>query len=406
MHIRPDVLRCVLRNGGITLLALGLALVALPAAAQLERQHALRMHDRLVGVPPDAVTLDAMETLIAQGDPEAAAELAMQNPVFYNSTLKTWIAPWTNVAQDVFVPLNDYTATVIGIIRDDRPFTDVLTSNTLYIGRGGAVDNGQGVVPNAYSPSDNRHYEQLESMGVDLSNTTDFIPWTQDSLPGSMLDASESAGVITSRAAAEAYYSAGTNRRMWRFLAINYLCVDMEQLSDNSRSVDRIRQDVSRSPGGESEIFLNQCSGCHTGMDPMSGAFAYFDWDDTQERMVHTRGQVQLKYLQNGNSFPFGYVTTDNRWDNYWREGQNAIFGWNDSLSGGGYGVKTMGEEVANSRGFARCQVQKVFQQVCFREPADEFERNEVESIATDFEDLGYSMKTVFAKVAAYCMDD
>jgi hypothetical protein len=141
-------------------------------------------------------------------------------------------------------------------------------------------------------------------------------------------------------------------------------------------------------------------------MDPMSGAFAYFDWDDTQERMVHTRGQVQLKYLQNGNSFPFGYVTTDNRWDNYWREGQNAIFGWNDSLSGGGYGVKTMGEEVANSRGFARCQVQKVFQQVCFREPADEFERNEVESIATDFEDLGYSMKTVFAKVAAYCMDD
>jgi hypothetical protein len=221
-----------------------------------------------------------------------------------------------------------------------------------------------------------------------------------------MLDSSESAGIVTSRAAAEAFFSAGTNRAMWRFTAINYLCVDMEQLSDNTRPVDRIRQDVSRSPGGDSDIFLNQCSGCHSGMDPLSGAYAYFDWDEDQERMVHTRGQVQLKNLINGSNFPFGYVTTDNRWDNYWREGQNATFGWSDSLPGGGYGVRSLGEEVANSRGFARCQVQKVFQQVCFREPANEIERNEVESIATDFEDLGYSMKTVFAKVAAYCMDD
>jgi hypothetical protein len=346
-----------------------------------------------------------MEALLP-GDPEGAAAIAMQNPVFYNSTLKTWVTPWTNVDQTVFAPLNDYTATVIGIIRDDRPFTEVLTSNTIYIGRGGNVDNGQGVVPAAYSQTDNQHYEQLESMGVDLANRVDFVSSSQDTLPGSMLDASESAGVITTRAAGEAFFSAGTNRRMWRYLAMNHLCVDMEQLSDTSRPVDRIRQDVSRSPGGDSQIFLNTCSGCHSGMDPMSGAFAYFEWDDAQERVLHTRGDVQLKHLINGSSFPFGYVTVDNRWDNYWREGQNAIFGWSDTLPGGGYGVKSLGEEVANSRGFARCQVQKVFRQVCFREPADEIERNRVESIATDFEDFGYSMKTVFGKVAAYCMDD
>ena len=382
----------------------GLLLAA--AAGAAPRDSANRMHDRLVGVPPDAVTLDAMELLIANLDPQGAADLAMQNPAFYNSTLKSWITPWTNEAMTVFAPLNDYTATVIGIIRDERPFTEVLTGDDVYIGRGGQANNGQGIVPNAYSPTDNLHYEQLESMGVDLSNPVDFVPWGQDSLPGSMLASSESAGVITTRAAAEAFFKAGTNRAMWRFTAMNYLCVDMEDLSDTSRANDRIRQDVSRSPGGDSQIFLNTCSGCHSGMDPMAGAYAYFEWDETQQRMLHTRGDVQLKNLINGSSFPFGYVTVDSRWDNYWREGQNAIFGWDDTLPGGGYGVKSMGEEVANSRGFARCQVQKVFSQVCLREPADETERNQVESIATTFEDFGYNLKDVFGLVAAYCMDD
>ncbi len=39
-------------------------------------------------------------------------------------------------------------------------------------------------------------------------------------------------------AAAEAFFSAGTNRRMWRFTAINYLCRDMEQLHDVTRPGD------------------------------------------------------------------------------------------------------------------------------------------------------------------------
>ena len=41
---------------------------------------------------------------------------------FYNVTLKNFAAPWTNRDQSVFVPLNDYIATVIGMIRDDRAF--------------------------------------------------------------------------------------------------------------------------------------------------------------------------------------------------------------------------------------------------------------------------------------------
>ena len=68
---------------------------------------------------------------------------------------------------------------------------------------------------------------------------------------------------------------------MFRFTMINHLCHDMEQLMDTTRPTDRIRQDVARSPGGDSRIFLNNCVGCHSGMDPMAQAFAYYNFDAT-----------------------------------------------------------------------------------------------------------------------------
>ena len=86
------------------------------------------------------------------------------------------------------------------------------------------------------------------------------------------------AGVMTTRAAAKAFFIDGTNRAMFRFTLLNHMCDDLEQVKDITRVPDRIRQDVSRSPGGDSRLFLNNCIGCHSGMDPLAGAFAYYDY--------------------------------------------------------------------------------------------------------------------------------
>jgi hypothetical protein len=375
--------------------ALLCALLASPAAAG-PREQAKRLHDRLVGVPPDGATLDAMAARLASGDGLGAADLALQDPAFYTTSLKNWVTPWTNVERTVFAELNDYTATVIGMIRDDVPFTEVLSADLVYVG-------APGVVNPAYSHTDNEHYRQLELQRVDLSDPTQLVPVAQSTLPGSQLVASETAGVITTRAAGLAFFSAGTNRRMWRFTAINYLCRDMEELKDISRPVDRIRQDVSRSPGGDSTIFQNSCSGCHSGMDAVAGAFAYFEFDEAQQRVVHTRGVVQPKHLINANVFPYGWITSDDRWDNYWREGSNANLGWGSTPSGG-FGAKSLGQEVAASRAFSVCQVEKVFEHVCFRPPSSLAEVAEVERIADVFEAQSYSMRRVFAEVGVYCM--
>ncbi len=190
---------------------------------------------------------------------------------------------------------------------------------------------------------------------------------------------------------------------MWRFTAINYMCRDMEQLNDITRPSDRVRQDVTRSPGGDSRIFHNTCVGCHSGMDAIVGAFAYFEWDMEAGRVVFTPGQVSGKHLINADTFPFGHITTSDRWDNFWRSGPNAALGWRGETSGGN-GPKSMGTEVANSRAFSECQVEKAFERICLRPPGDPTDRAEIQRVADVFETRSYSMKRVFAEVATYCM--
>jgi hypothetical protein len=384
--------------------ALGLTLGAWqPAAhAQITRDQAKRLHDRITGVPPTAAVLDQMTGMA----PLAAADIATSQSAFYNVTLKNFAAPWTNRDQSAFVPLNDYTATVIGMVRDEIPFNTLLSADILYVGTGGSP---------AYSPANNLHYQDLEDRNVDLR--TALVQTTQSSLTGIPTEAT--AGIMTTRAAAKAFFILGTNRAMFRFTMLNHLCHDLEQVQDTSRATDRIRQDISRSPGGDSRLFLNGCVGCHAGMDPLAQAFARYNFvvppnggeDDGQ--IQYTPGSVQAKYTINPDNFVQGYITPDDRWENRWREGPNQILGWPNNSPpridvannvGAGTGAKSMGMELANSQAFAKCQVEKVFRRVCFRSPSDSTDRGEVDRIVGIFQSQNYSLKRVFQETGVYCM--
>lgn len=377
----------------ILLAALGLLCTGMLSVAQAgPREQAKRIHDRLAGVPPTDSVLQQMETAIANDDPQGAADIAMQNPNFYNVTLKNFAAPWTNRDRSVFVPLNDYIATVVGMIRDDVPFDTLLSADLLYVG-------SPGLGLPQYSNSNNDHYVQMETEGRDMM--TGLVATTQSSLTG--LPPNATAGIMTTRAAAEAFFIAGTNRAMFRFTLLNHMCNDMEQVLDLKRTPDRIRQDVSRSPGGDSRLFLNNCIGCHSGMDPMAQAFAYYNFNAATGSIEYTPGVVQPKYFNNEANFPFGYRTPDDHWDNYWREGQNRFLGWDQSLPGSGNGAKSLGEELAASDAFASCQVKKVFRAVCLRAPEDAADRTRIAQMTSMFQ-TNYSMKQTFAEAAVYCM--
>jgi hypothetical protein len=376
-------------------LGLALALVAQVAAAgPNERAQAKRMYDAIAGVPPDDATLTAMETKIVSGDARSAALMATNDPAFYNVTLKNLVTPWTNRDQTVFAPLNDYTATVIGMVHDDLPFNKALSDDILY------TVNDSSLPP--VSNNNNDHYEQAELKNVDLS--TKLTKTQQSTVYGT--PAAGTAGLLTTRAASAAFFIAGTNRAMFRFTMLNHLCHDMETVHDTTRPPDRIRQDVSRSPGGDSRLFLNNCIGCHSGMDPMAQAFAYYNYDGmdaTAGKLVYTPGTVQAKYFINSDNFKPGFITPDDSWENRWRHGPNTVLHWSTSLSGSGSGAKSLGDELANSDAFAECQVQKVFKAVCFRAPASDADRTTVKTIAGQFKAGGYLLRQVFADTAASC---
>ena len=380
--------------------ACGLALLAAQAATPAfagPTEQAERIYERLAGVQPSPAVLAQMVTAITnqpgQAGLVAAAAIATDPktaPTFYNVVLKNMVMPWTNRDQTVFVPFNDYAATVIGMVRDNIPFNTVLSGDILY------TVNAPGLP--GVSPANNNHYAMAETNGVDLSAA--LVPTTQSAAYG--IPAAATAGVITSAGGSGAFFINGTNRAMFRFTMINHMCNDMETLMDTSRPTDRIRQDVARSPGGDSRIFLNNCVGCHSGMDPNAQAFAYYNFDTTSTQLVYTAGQVQPKYHINSQNFPQGFVTPDDSWSNRWRAGPNSVFGWNSALPGSGNGAKSWGQEIAGSQQFAACKVKQVFQTVCFRTPTSTQDIGAAATIASSFQS-GYNLKTVFQQVAAAC---
>jgi hypothetical protein len=354
------------------------------------RAAATLLYTRITGVPPDAATLNAMEPLIAT-NVQGAAAMATAAPQFYNVTLKNMFLPATNRDQSVFVPLNDYVATAIGMIKDDVPFNTALSADILY--------TLSGSLP-APSAANNDHYSTADTNNVDISKS--LVKTTQTAVYGSTI---APAGLITTRASSSAFFINGTNRAMFRFTLVNHLCRDMEQVQDTSRPTDMIRQDVASSPGGDSRVYLNNCIGCHSGMDPMARAFAYYNFDAvTTMQTQYTAGTVNAKYFINSTNNKFGFVTPDDTWFNRWRAGPNALaLGFDPTLPGTGKGAASLGAELAASDAFADCQVQKAFKAVCLRAPSSQADLTAVGTIKAAFKANGYKMKQVFADAAVYC---
>jgi hypothetical protein len=373
-----------------------MALIAANAlAANPNADQATRIYNRIAGVPPAASVLGQMMAT----DPVSAAIIATQDPAFYNNTVRNLAAPWTNRDQSVFVPLNDYIATVVGMVRDDVPFNTLLSADLLYV-----ADSAAGVP--AYSPANNAMYLAMDENNVDMK--AHLLKTTQSALTG--VPAAATAGVLTTRAAAAAFFINGTNRAMFRFTMMNHLCSDLQTIMDITRPPDRIRQDVTRSPGGVSTLFLTNCIGCHSGMDPMAQAFAYYNFSNTDPttagttgQIVYTGGQVQPKYHINNTNFPQGFSTMDDAWNNRWRTGPNEILGWS-ATGGSGNGAKSLGEELESSAAFSSCQVTRVFKTVCFRAPNSAADVSQVKSMIASFQAHNYSLRQAFAEGAAYCM--
>ncbi len=356
------------------------------------RDVAFRIFSRVNGVPPAAAKLDELEALVVAGKLKEAALSAINDPggAFYNITLKNAVARWTNRDATPRVPLNDYVATVLGMIRDDVPFNQVLTADILYtVNTAGAP---------AYSLANNQHYEFAETAQAPLQ--TALVKQTQTAVART-IPAAAVAGVMTTRAFGDAFYRAGTNRRAVAFTLQTFLCKELEELHDNTRADVRVRRDVTRAPGGDSAMFRNRCAGCHAGMDGFGGAFAFYDFDETANTLIYTPGTVREKFNRNQTEFPDGFLTTDDSWVNMWTAGPNGKLGWTGPAQGNG--LKTLGEALTENTAFPECMAKRALEAMCLRPIKAGADLEMVKTLGAEFKDGGYNLKNTYAAAAAYC---
>ena len=374
------------------------------------REQAYQIYNRINSVPPSEQTLASMAAKIAAGQVEDAARDAINDDSgnFYGVTLVDLVSRWTNTDKVSRVPLNDYTATVIGMIRDDVQFNTVLSADILYVGDPNALPS-----ISKYSLANNKHYVELEKAIEDGKvKLKDALQRQTQSGQSGGLSAEGIAGVQSTRGFGEAYFKAGTNRRAVKFLMSTFLCRELEQLADSSRSDYRVRRDVSRTPGGEPSTYRNKCASCHAGMDGLAGAYAYYDMvpgktPDTA-KLTYSAAKVAKKYDQNTDQFPDGYMTTDDGWANNWLEGQNATIGWHPASNGtmestrAGMGAKSLGELLTATDAFASCMAERSFAAMCLHKPNGANDQKIVDKITSDFS-RDYNLKNAMVTAVVAC---
>ena len=395
-------LTSIMRNLFVVSVLAGTSLPATTALAGA-REQAFTIFNRLNGVPPSPEVWKKMTDMITAGDYRSAALVAIDqsNGAFYNVFLKDFVAPWTNETEDPRVDLNDYTATVIGMVRDEVPFQQALYGDIVYVG----------LSPDPSTPlpeysvtgtNGNAHYQAIETRKLPLHKT--LVRKQQSKL--SYLTEDVAAGIFTTRGFASGYYDAGTNRVAVNFAFKTFLCHEMEKLTDNTRPDYRVRRDVTRSPAGDPTVFKNRCSGCHSGMDGHAGAFAYLDWA-TDRGLIYNaldpRNVTAHKFNRNANEFPAGYVTEDDSWINLWAtEGPNAALGWNGAEKG--QGVKQWGRMLSQVDAFPKCMAQKALVAVCDVNSDDPKVQLAINQLANSFKSKNrFNMKHLFAQAAVMC---
>ena len=87
--------------------------------------------------------------------------------------------------------------------------------------------------------------------------------------------------------------------------------IDLVGLADRSAGIAQLIQYYLAGPCGKGDRF-NQLGG----------------EDGLADGIAFTAGQVQPKYFNNNANFEFGFVTPNDDWNNYWRQGQNEFLGW------------------------------------------------------------------------------
>jgi hypothetical protein len=369
----------------VLFLGLSNAALAAPKADPVE-QYVRKVFERITGTPilQNDPRLARMKQMMTNGQFEEAARIATADFYFYQSTLKNLSAPMSDREKSAFTPLNDFQAMFIGITRDDLDARLLLSGDFRY-----EIAPGTGIPP--FSISNNDHYRQAEDMGLGLKDNLMQVSPQYSGVAG-FERYNDAAGVLTLRTWVSEHVG-DTNRRAVEFALQEFLCVTKYQWMDRGLNDFRVRRDINRNHGGNPATYQNECRSCHAILDGLSGAFAKMDFVNGTFKYYFNR--VAPLMNKNADMYPEGYKTVDDSWINQAIFNHNTALGFRGPLEG--YGVKTFGTMLGNSKAFGQCMAKRIFKEVCrTTEPTQDY----FEQMGQSFESGGYKLRSLFASIA------
>lgn len=252
-----------------------------------------------------------------------------------------------------------------------------------------------------FSNKNNRHYESAEGLGLNMADKKVFKKFKQR-----LGDKRGRAGVFSLRGFARAYYRAGTNRAPVSYSLEHFLCTPMASVHDTNLSDEFVGMDIPRSPGGVPETYKTTCVGCHSHMDALRGAFAYYDFKDSSalstvvlEKLFYTYSGVVEKMNQN-MAYEQGWRVVNDFWRSNWAlNSSNRDRGL--TMIGSGQGAKDFGKHLVSQPLFAKCMAKQVVEKVCAKKA--KINSSYIEELGRYFISSNYNMKKLFAKVGVQC---
>jgi hypothetical protein len=382
-----------------------LALVATCAVGVAQAQtredaerRAMRVYSYLTGTIPSQAKLQRLTDLMEK-DPRTAAFSVLQEEQPYRNLIGRFISLFDEDGSEAR-DFSDGPATLVAMAQQNVDWRKILDSDLVAVGSDPSLPpySVLGVGQNNMDP--NGHYKAFMSQNRPLSELvlkkqSELVPFLTEDV---------ASGIISTRAFGLAYLLDGTNRAAFRHLMMKFTtCQDMELHKDTSLTEKYISCDVTRAPANQPSLFHEECRGCHSGMDPMRNAFAYWDFD-ANAGLRYTPGKVDPKHNQ-CQADAIGNRVADDRWRNMWAlDGQNRVHGWNGAIEG--KGVRTLAKHLAESDAFPRCWTEHLLSWICNRPKSDSVEyKTAVNVLANMFRNDGYRFRNHMARVVLACTE-